>query len=55
MTNFVKVRPYPVTKSFTNGFLNEFLHRGVADFVGSDSVLSQPSTNVLETVDAFEI
>ena len=55
MTNFVKFRPYPVTKSFTNGFLNEFLHRGVADFVGSDSVLSQPSTNVLETVDAFEI
>jgi HSP20 family protein len=55
MTNFVKVRPYPTTKSFTNGLLNEFLHRGVADHVGSDAVLSQPSTNVLETLDSFRI
>jgi HSP20 family protein len=55
MTSIVKVQPFPATKSLTNGFLNEFFNRGVADFVGSDSVLSQPATNVSETNDAFNV
>ena len=55
MTNIVKVHPFPATKSLTNGFLNEFFNRGVADFIGGDALLSQPATNVIETNDAYKV
>ena len=55
MTNIVKFQPFPATKSLTNGFLNEFFNRGLADFIGSDVVLNQPATNVTETNDAFKL
>lgn len=55
MTSIVKVHPFPATKNLTNGFFNEFFNRGLSDFIGSDSMLSQPATNVTETNDAFNV
>ncbi len=55
MTSIVKVHPFPATKSLTNGFLNEFFNRGLADFTGSDVILNQPAVNVTETNDAFKL
>lgn len=56
MNNIVKFHPFPATKTFTNGFLNEFFNRGLNDFLGSDDlVLSQPAANVSETNDAFNL
>ncbi|MCB0524086.1 MAG: Hsp20/alpha crystallin family protein [Saprospiraceae bacterium] len=55
MTNIVKVHPFPATKSFTNGFINEFFNRGLSDFIGNDTLLSQPATNVTENDDAFNL
>ncbi len=55
MTNIVKVHPFPATKNLTNGFLNEFFNRGVAEFMGDDVVVNQPATNVTENNDAFKL
>ena len=50
----VKYNPFVPAKAFTNLF-DEFLNRGLGDFVGADSMFTQPSVNVLETKDNFQI
>ncbi len=50
----VKYNPFMPAKAFTN-FFDEFLNRGLGDFVGSDSIFTHPSVNVLETKDNFRI
>jgi hypothetical protein len=49
MANIVKVYPFPATKTTSNGLINEFFNRGLADFFGSDDLgVSQPAVNVVE-------
>lgn len=55
MTNIVKFQPFPATKFFTDGFLDEFFNRNISNFVGSDAVLNQPAVNVVETEDSFKL
>lgn len=55
MTGIVKVQPFPATKFFSNGFLNEFMNRSVGEFVGADVQVSQPAVNVTETNEAFKV
>jgi HSP20 family protein len=55
MTSVVKFRPFPATKVFSNGLLDEFFNRNIADFVGGDNFLSQPAVNVVEGAEAFRI
>lgn len=55
MTSIVKVQPFPATKFFSNGFFDELLNRGIGEFVGTDSQLSQPAVNVTETEDSFKV
>jgi len=55
MAGIVKVQPFPATKLFSNGFLDEFLNRGIGEFVGNDAQLSQPAVNVRETEDSFQV
>ncbi len=49
----VKYNPFTPAKAFN--LFDEFFTRGLGDFVGSDSVASNPSVNVLETNDNFSI
>ncbi|MEI6410359.1 MAG: Hsp20/alpha crystallin family protein [Bacteroidota bacterium] len=55
MNQIVKFRPFPATKVFSNGLLDEFLNRNFSDFVGSDAVMNQPAVNVVETKDNFRV
>jgi HSP20 family protein len=55
MSQIVKFRPIPATNFFNNGFLDEFLNRGLNGFVGDDGVVSQPAVNVVETKDNFRL
>lgn len=55
MTNIVKFRPYPSTKTFANGLFDEFFNRNLSDFVGGDNFVSPAAVNVLETENAFKI
>ena len=55
MTSVVKFQPHPATKSFVNGLFDEFFNRGIADYVGHDTVFSHPSANVTESKDAFKV
>jgi HSP20 family protein len=55
MTGIVKVQPFPATKFFTNGFLDEFFNRGIGEFVGNDTNVSQPAVNVSETDESFKV
>lgn len=55
MTNIVKFQPFPSTKPRFNGFLDEFLNRNIADFLGSDAVLNQPAVNIVETDSSFKL
>lgn len=50
----VKYNPFVPAKAFSNLF-DEFFTRGLGDFVGADSIFTQPSVNVLETKDNFQI
>jgi len=50
----VKYNPFVPAKAFSNLF-DEFFNRGLGDFVGADSIFTQPSVNVLETKDNFHI
>lgn len=51
----LKVQPTPATKFFANGFMDELFNRGLGDFVGHDTQVSQPAVNVIETDEAFHI
>lgn len=51
----LKVQPFPATKFFANGFMDEFFNRGLSDVVGHDNHVSQPAVNVSETDEAFHI
>ncbi len=56
MANIVKVHPFPATKTTSNGFINEFFNRGLADIFGNDDwALSQPAVNVAENKDSFRL
>lgn len=56
MANIVKVHPFPATKTFSNGLINEFFNRGISDFFGNDDwSASQPAVNVTESKDAFVV
>jgi len=56
MANIVKVHPFPATKTTSNGLMNEFFNRGLADFFGSDDWgISQPAVNVVENKDSFRL
>jgi HSP20 family protein len=55
MTSIVKFQPFPSTKTFANGFLDEFLNRSLGNFVGNDAVLTQPAVNVAETENSFKL
>ncbi len=55
MTNIVKFQPFPATKFFSDGFLDEFFNRNISNLVGSDAVLNQPAVNVVETEDSFKL
>jgi HSP20 family protein len=55
MNQIVKFRPFPATKVFSNGLLDEFFNRNFSDFVGSDAVVNQPAVNVVETKDNFRV
>ena len=55
MTSVVKFHPFPATKVFTNGLLDEFFNRGLNELVGQDAITSHPAANVTETAEAFKI
>jgi HSP20 family protein len=55
MSQIVKFRPLPATKFFGNGFMDEFFHRNLADFIGNDYLVSQPAVNIVERSDAYRI
>lgn len=55
MTNIAKFRPFPTTKFFPNGLFDDLLNRSIADFVGSDVLISQPAVNILETNTSFTL
>jgi HSP20 family protein len=55
MTNIVKFQPFPATKFFTDGFLDEFFNRNISNFIGNDAVFNQPAVNVVETDDSFKL
>ncbi len=55
MTNIAKFRPFPTTKFFPNGLFDDLLNRSIADFVGSDVLVSQPAVNILETNTSFTL
>ena len=56
MANIVKVHPFPATKTTSNGLINEFFNRGLADFFGGDDwAHSQPAVNVAENRDSFRL
>lgn len=55
MSNVAKIRPYPSTNFIPGGLLNDFFNRSIADFVGSDAVVSQPAVNVMETKADFRL
>ncbi len=55
MTNIAKFRPFPATKFFPNGLFDDVLNRSIADFVGSDVLVSQPAVNILETNTSFAL
>lgn len=55
MTGIVKVQPFPATKFFSNGFLDELMNRGIGEVLGNDAQLSQPAVNVSETENSFKV
>ena len=55
MNQFVKIRPFPATKTFSNGLLDEFFNRNLSELVGGDHAVNQPAVNIVETKDAFRL
>lgn len=55
MNQVVKFRPFPATKVFTNGLLDELFNRNVSNFIGFDGVATQPAVNILENKDSFKV
>ena len=55
MTNIAKFRQFPATKFFPNGLFDNMLNRSIAEFVGSDVLVSQPAVNILETNTSFTL
>lgn len=55
MTSIAKIRPFHTTKFFPNGLFDEFFNRSIGDMLGSDGLMNQPSVNILETANAFEL
>lgn len=55
MTNIAKFRPYNSTKILSNGLFDDLFNRSIADFIGSDTLTSQPAVNIAETEAAFLI
>jgi len=55
MNHFVKIRPFPATKTFSNGLLDEFFNRNLSELVGNDYAVNQPAVNIVETKDTFRL
>lgn len=53
MRSLAKFRPNPSTKLFPDGLFDDFFNRSIADFVGSDVLITQPAVNILETETSF--
>lgn len=50
----VKYNPFVPSKAYANLF-DEFFTKGLGNFVGADSLFTQPAVNVLESADNFRI
>jgi HSP20 family protein len=55
MNQIVNFRPFPTSKVFTNGILDELFNRNIGDVIGSDIVAQRPAVNILETKDDFKL
>lgn len=55
MNNIAKFRSLPSTNFFSNGLFDDFFDRSIADFVGTDTMMSQPAVNIVETNDDFRV
>ncbi len=55
MANIAKFRSVPSTNFYPSGLFNDFFNGSIANFIGSDALISQPAVNVLETNDAFKV
>lgn len=55
MNNVAKFQNLPSTKPFFGGLFDDFFNRSIADFIGSDNLMSQPAVNVVETDEAFKL
>ncbi len=53
--SLIKFNPITPGKNFFNDLAGDFFNTNIADFVGSDFVVSNPSINVIETDDQFKI
>jgi HSP20 family protein len=53
--NLIKFNPTAPGRSFFNELAGDFFNTNIADFVGSDFVVSNPSVNVIESADHFKI
>jgi HSP20 family protein len=53
--NLIKFNPLAPGKNFFNDFSGDFFNTDIANFIGSDFVVSNPSINVVETDDSFKI
>ena len=53
MATLVKFNPTaPVA---FNNFVDQFLNRNIANFIGADAAITSPSVNVIETKEAFRL
>lgn len=53
--SLIKYNPIGPSKSFFNGFGDDFFNTNISNFIGSDFVTSTPSVNVVESDDSFKI
>ena len=53
--SLIKYNPFGPSKSFFNGFADDFFNTNISNFIGSDFVASTPSVNVVESEDKFKI
>ena len=52
--NLIKVNPFDPTSRGLN-IIDDFFNRSISDVIGADFVMNQPSVNVVEKPNAFEI
>jgi HSP20 family protein len=55
MTSVVKFSPFPATKLFSRGLVDDLFNRSIADYIGSDVLMNQPAVNIVEHDDQFSL